>query len=81
MKLREPTPQRRSRRQHSADYRLKCGVSFDQCLYTGLEPPPADLTDLQSVAPQDAADAELDIEQLALEKLASDEQRSSFLGN
>jgi len=56
-------------------------VSLDQCLDTRLETPPADLTDLQSVAPQDAADAELHIEQLALEELAPDEQRSCVLGN
>jgi hypothetical protein len=47
---------------------------LDQFLDARLEPPPADLTDLQSVAPQDAADAELDIEQLALEELASNKQ-------
>jgi hypothetical protein len=46
----------------------------------GREPALADLAHLEAEAAQDAADAELDVPQLGLQQLASDQQRAHLLG-
>ena len=55
-------------------------VAGDQLADPGREPALADLADLQPEAAQDAADAQLDVPQLALQQLAPDQQRPHLLG-
>lgn len=75
----ELAPQRCPCRQHRTDHRLQSGVTCGQLLDTRLEPAAADLADLQSIAAQDTPDAELDVEQLPLQKLATDEYGAGIL--
>ena len=52
----------------------------DQFLNAGLEPAAVDFANLQAIAAQNAANAELDVEQLALQQLASNQHGSGVLG-
>ena len=72
-------PQRLARPQHRLDHPLQHRLAGDQLADPGREPALADLADLQPEAAQDAADAQLDVQQLALQELAPDQQRPDLL--
>ena len=73
-------PQRLARPQHRLDHPLQHRLARDQLADPGREPALAHLADLQPEAAQDAADAQLDVQQLALQELAPDQQRPDLLG-
>lgn len=80
MERSELAPQRCPRCQHGADHCFQHHMSGGQFLDARFEPASADLADLQPVAAQYAADTELDVEQLALQQLAANEQCAGVLG-
>src|ERR1700747_1676080 len=66
--------------QHGADHRREHGMPVSKLADTRIKTPAADLADLETKATQDAANAELDVEQLGLQQLAPDQQGAHLLG-
>ena len=62
------------------DYGLQDRVAVDQCPDPPREPGLADRPDLQPEAAQHAPDAAVDVDQLAEQELAGDQQRPDLLG-
>lgn len=75
----ELAPQCHPGQQHCTDHCLQSGVPCDQFLDPRLEPTAADFAELQPVAAKNSTDAELDVEQLSLQKLAPDEYGAGIL--
>jgi hypothetical protein len=71
--------QRLAGAQHRLRHPLQRRLARDQLADPGGEPALADLAELEPEAAQDAADAELDVRQLALQQLAPDQQRPDLL--
>jgi hypothetical protein len=72
-------PQRLAGMQHRLDHPLQHRLACDQLTDPCREPTLAGLAELEPEPAHDAPDAELDVHELALQKLASDQQRPDLL--